>query len=116
MQFFAHTNYFNFGPACEAAHQAWLEETTNDIEFEANKFEQAVALVADDHALVIGDEKDEDGEFFSYTLYICDEETGEWINESSDGGKAEDAMDVIKKFIAAHSQLENLNQKVIHAI
>lgn len=109
MQFFAHTNYFNFGPACEAAHQAWLEETTDDIEFEANEFEQAVALVADDHALVIGDEKDEDGEFFSYTLYICDEETGEWINESSDGGKAEDAMDVIKKFIAARSQLENLN-------
>ena len=36
MQFFAHTNYFDFGPACKAAHQAWLEETTGSIEFEAS--------------------------------------------------------------------------------
>ena len=103
MQFFAHNNYFNFGPACEAAHQAWLEETTGDVEFEASEFEKAVALVAGDHALVIGDEKDEDGEFFSCTFYVGDGETGEWMDESSDGGKAEDAADVISKFIADHT-------------
>ena len=95
MQFFAHTNYFNFGPACEAAHQAWIEETTGDVEFEANEF--------GNHALVIGDEKDDDGEFFSCTFYLGDEETGEWMDESSDGGKAEDAMDVVKKFIKDHT-------------
>ena len=99
MQFFAHTNYFNFGPAAEAAHEAYIEDMTGDVNFEADGFQRCVALIKGDKAMVIGDEEGEFAPGFSCTTYFVDE-GGERVELSTGGGETlDEAREAIAEFL-----------------
>ena len=100
MQFFAHTNYFDFGAAAQAAHDAYVQDESGELEFEANGFQRCVALVKGDNAMVIGDEEGEFAPGFTYTIYWFDAESGEREELSTGGGETlDEAREAIAEFL-----------------
>lgn len=86
---------YDFGPSCEAAHQAYVKEASGDFSFEGNDFDRNVAVTYGSHAMVLGD--DEEGGY-SYTLYEHDPQTGMWEDYESDGGdNPDDAPNDLKR-------------------
>ena len=98
--FFTHTNSFSFGPAAEAAHEAYITDQTGEIGFEADGFQHCVALIKDDKAMVIGDEEGEFAPGFTYTIYWFDAESGEREELSTHGGETlDEARKAITEFL-----------------
>ena len=58
---------FDYGPVCEAVHQAWVEEESGDFSFEANSFDRNVAIIYHNDAFIVGDDKDDDGNECGYS-------------------------------------------------
>ena len=100
MQFFAHDNWFDFGAAAQAAHDAYIADQTGDVVFEADGFQRCVALVKGDNAMVIGDEEGEFAPGFTYTIYWFDAESGEREELSTGGGETlDEAREAIAEFL-----------------
>ena len=97
MQFFAHNNWFDYGPAAEAAHDAYVQDMTGELDFEADGFQRCVALIKNDKAMVIGDEEGEFAPGFTYTVYALDDER---VELTTDGGETvEQARKAIAEFL-----------------
>ena len=100
MQFFAHNNYFDFGAAAQAAHEAYIADQTGDVVFEADGFQRCVALIKGDKAIAIGDEEGEFAPGFTYTIYWLDAESGEREELSTGGGETlDEAREAIAEFL-----------------